>query len=261
MISSQHKPLSFKDRQVEFTTYIRDPENNPAPDDVKKQRMEMYRTLIFNNVEGFISSNFPVLRKIFDDQPWKTMVQDFFNLHTCKTPYFSEIAEEFLHYLQYERESNPEDPPFLLELAHYEWVEMAASIAPEHLPKQTLDLEELNEDSLLKLSPLAWPLIYQYPVHKLSPEFQPATPPEQPTFLLVFRDRDDEVRFLELSPMAFQLLQLIEENDGILLSHCAEQLISQFNSIAPDLINKGILETIKEMAAKDIIFLTEFENH
>ncbi len=200
MISSQLKNVSFKDKQVEFSTYIRDPKNNPAPSDVKIQRMEMYRTLIFNNVEGFISSNFPVLRRIYEDHPWEAMVQDFFSLHSSKTPYFSEIAEEFLHYLQYERESHPEDPPFLLELAHYEWVEMAASIAPEHLPKHNLDQEEANEDSSLKLSPLAWPLVYQYPVHKLSPEFQPTTPPEQPTFLLVFRDRDDEVRFLEISP-------------------------------------------------------------
>jgi hypothetical protein len=257
MRNSQLKHASFKDAQVEFTSYIRDPENNPAPGDVKTQRMEMYQSLIFNNVESFISSNFPVLRKIFAEQPWNAMVQNFFSLHSSKSPYFSEIAEEFLHYLQYEREHHSDDPPFLLELAHYEWVEMAASIAPEHLPEPPLDIEELNENTSLRLSPLAWPLVYQYPVHKLSPEFQPATPPEQPTFLLVFRDRDDEVRFLELSPMAYQLLQLIEETDGILLSHCSEQLISQFNSIDPAAINKGMVETIKELAVKDVIFLNE----
>ena len=257
MINSQPKHASFKDAQVEFTSYIRDPENNPAPGDVKKQRMEMYRSLIFNNVESFISSNFPVLRKIFSERSWNAMVQNFFSLHSSKSPYFSEIAEEFLHYLQYEREPHSDDPPFLLELAHYEWVEMAASIAPENLPEHPLDIEELNEDSSLKLSPLAWPLVYQYPVHKLSPEFQPATPPEQPTFLLVFRDRNDEVRFLELTAMTYQMLQLIQETDGILLSGCVEQLISQFNSIDPAVIKTGMLETIKEIVAKDVIFLNE----
>ena len=255
MISSQHKQVSFKDTQVEFTTYIRDPENNPAPSDVKTQRMEMYRTLMFNNVESFISSNFPVLRRIFDEPFWNAMVQDYFSHHTNKTPYFSEIGEEFLHYLEHEREFHSEDPPFILELAHYEWVEMAASIATEHLPERSLGLEELDESIVLRLSPLAWPLVYQYPVHNLSPEFQPTSPPEQPTFLLVFRDRDNEVRFLELNAMTYQMLQVIQENEGILLSHCAEQLISQFNSFDPEVINKGILQTIKELAAKDVVFL------
>jgi len=255
MTNSQHKPVSFKDAQTAFTSYIRDPENNPAPADVKKQRMEMYRSLMFNNVESFISSNFPVLRKIFDQQSWNTMAQDFFSCHTSKTPYFSEIAEEFLHYLEYEREFRSEDPPFILELAHYEWVEMAASIATEDLPELSLDLEELNESIALKLSPLAWPLVYQYPVHKLSPEYQPTNPPEQPTFILVFRDREDEVRFIELTAMTYQMLQIIQEQEGILLSVCAEKLISKFNNLDPGEIYKGIIQAIKELVVKDVVFL------
>ena len=255
MTSCQHKHVSFKDAQVEFTSYIRDPENNPAPSDVKKQRMEMYRTLMFNNVESFISSNFPVLRKIFDEQSWNAMVQDFFSRHTSKTPYFSEIAEEFLHYLEHEREFHSEDPPFLLELAHYEWVEMAASIANEYLPDSSVDQQELTDSTSLQLSPLAWPLVYQFPVHKLSPEFQLTTPPEQPTFLLVFRDRDDEVRFIELTAMTYQMLQQIQENDGIILSHCKEKLISQFNNITPNVINNGIAQTIEDLVVKEVVFL------
>ncbi len=64
----------------------------------------MYRELFFNNIEGFLSGNFPVLRKILDDQQWFALVQDFFAKHPCQSPYFSEIPEEFLDYLQNERE-------------------------------------------------------------------------------------------------------------------------------------------------------------
>ncbi len=57
------------------------------------------------------------------------MARDFFACHACRTPLFTRLAEEFLVYLEQERKGMPEDPPFLLELAHYEWVELALSLS------------------------------------------------------------------------------------------------------------------------------------
>jgi len=74
--------VDFKSKQDEFAAYIRDPQNNPVPADVKEQRMAMYRELFFNNIEGFLSGNFPVLRQILNDQQWFALAQDFFR----KTP-------------------------------------------------------------------------------------------------------------------------------------------------------------------------------
>ena len=45
--------IDFKSKQDEFAAYIRDPENNPVPADVKMHRMSMYRELIFNNIVIF----------------------------------------------------------------------------------------------------------------------------------------------------------------------------------------------------------------
>jgi len=78
---------------------------------------------------------------------------------------------------------------------------------------------------------------------------------EQLLELLVFRDRDDEVRFIELTAMTYKMLQIIQENDEILFSDCKEKLISQFNHIDPTIINKGILQAIKELVVKDVVFL------
>jgi Uncharacterized protein conserved in bacteria len=172
--------VDFNAKQREFAAYIRNPEANPAPADVAKQRMAMYRELFFNNIENFLSSNFPVIRKLLDDQQWQALAQDFFANHTCESPYFSEIPEEFIGFLQQER-SHLDDFPFLVELAHYEWVEMALSIAKEELVINPLPITDLSTKSL-QVSPLAWPLAYQYPVHKIAPNFLPLTPPESATF-------------------------------------------------------------------------------
>jgi hypothetical protein len=77
MLKSDRR-VDFKSKQAEFAAYIRDPQNNPVPADVKEQRMAMYRELFFNNIEGFLSGNFPVLRKILDDPQWFALAQGLF---------------------------------------------------------------------------------------------------------------------------------------------------------------------------------------
>ncbi|MCZ7153692.1 HvfC family peptide modification chaperone, partial [Salmonella enterica] len=61
------------------------------------------------------------------------------------------------------------------------------------------------------LSPLAWPLAYRWPVHRIGPGWQPATPPAHPTLLMARREADGEVRFSELTPLTFRLLQRLAE--------------------------------------------------
>lgn len=225
--------MTFQTHQAAFSAYIRNSAKNSLPIGVKSERMEMYRELFFNNIEGFLSANFPVLRSLFDEKTWLDFVQDFFANHVCTTPHFSEIPEEFLAYLQNER-NKENDLPFLAELAHYEWVEMALSISHETVEKR--EFENLTT-SKLKLSPLAVALAYQFPVHKISAQFVPLTS-EQPTFLVVYRNENDAVQFLEITPLTFQLLQLIENTPQQL----AENYFVELANLAPTFT----LETLKE---------------
>ena len=243
--------VDFKAKQLEFAAYIRDPENNPVPDDVQQPRMAMYRELFFNNIDSFLCANFPVLRAILDDQQWFELGQDFFAKHVSRSPHFSEIPEEFLDYLQNERESS-NDFPFMLELAHYEWVEMALSIARETMLDHQQSLDNLLNQRI-QLSPLAWPLAYQYPVQKISPDFLPETAPEQPTFLIVYRNPDDEVNFIEITPITYRLLQIIQEDEGILTKDCLKQVADESKHPNPEIIMAGGLQILKELAEKTVI--------
>ncbi len=202
----------FTKKQYEFTAYIRDPVKNPLPSDIEARRINLYRELIFNNVEGFLADSFPVLRRLLDDRRWGALVQDYFSQHKAQTPYFVEISEEFINYLQIERGEQPGDLPFMLELAHYEWVESALAVAQGQAPDQ-IDATKLDFTAgIYTLSPVAWPLAYQYPVHQITREFQPSEPPEQQTYLVVYRDTSDSVKFLQVNPATFRLLQLLEDN-------------------------------------------------
>ncbi|MGR8940854.1 MAG: HvfC family RiPP maturation protein [Gammaproteobacteria bacterium] len=247
--------VDFKVKQQEFSAYLRDPEKHPAPADVKIERMAMYRELFFNNIDNFLSGNFPVLRKLLTDAQWRELAQDFFARHNFKTPYFTEIAEEFLEYLQNERD-NPADPPFMLELAHYEWIEMAISIAKEDNPANPPPTGDLSV-SLLSLSPLAWPLAYRFPVHKISPSFQPEKPPAQPTFLIVYRNLDDEVGFIEITPLTYQLLEMIQQRPGMTADAYLKSLAQELPHSRPEMLHTAGLEAVRGLADKNIIILSD----
>ncbi|UCB54287.1 MAG: putative DNA-binding domain-containing protein, partial [Thiotrichales bacterium] len=216
-------------------------------------RIGIYRDLLYNNVEGFIASGFPVLRSIYSDENWHRMVRDFFSRHQSTTPYFLEISQEFLDYLQSERQPQPEDPQGLLELAHYEWVELALMVAEESFD---LDRIDPNGDLLQGhpvLSPVAWPLAYQFPVHKMGPDYLPDAPPEQPTYLVVYRNRMDEVRFLEINPVTARLINLLQEKPEISGELALDQIVQEMNHPNHDLVIQAGLTALQELQSYGIV--------
>ena len=165
---------NFKALQRAFAAHIRDPQNSPPPENIEDRRMAIYRDLFFNNVVSLLAGTFPVLRRILGEDDWRRLVRDYFSIHRSHTPYFLEMPQEFLHYLQNERERQERDPDWLLELAHYEWVELALAISEEEPDWDAIDRDGDLLGQRPVLSPLAWPLSYRYPVHRIGPQFQPS---------------------------------------------------------------------------------------
>lgn len=206
---AEAKP-GFVEQQLAFAAHIRDPGRVAAPDGIDDRRMAIYRNLLYNNVEGFISSGFPVLRRLSDDDSWHRRVRAFFRDHVCQTPYFAEIAAEFVQWLTSERGEHPDDPPFITDLAHYEWVELALAVSDADKDQPPVNPNGDLLDSQPLVSPLAWPLAYQWPVHQIGPDFQPEAPGAQPTYLVIHRDRLDSVHFLVINAVTYRLLQLLD---------------------------------------------------
>lgn len=243
----------FISKQFEFTAHIRDPDNNAIPDGIESRRMKIYSELFYNNIESFVSSAFPILKSLYKKDDWHKMVRDFFVIHRCQTPYFLEISQEFLAYLQNEREPQPEDPIFLLELAHYEWVELALLISDETNSIKGID----PNGDLLKhhpvISPLAWSLAYQYPVHKIGPDFIPDSIPEAASYLVVYRDRKDNIQFMELNQVTARLVQLLNENDDMNGEQALLQIAEELQSNDPDMIIENGLNALQELQQQGIL--------
>lgn len=246
-------PAALRGLQFQFTAHIRDPKRNPAPVDIEQRRMTMYRELCFNNVESFLGNNFPVLRQLHDNSSWQALVQDFFSRHKSKTPYFSEIAEEFLEFLENERAADAGDPPFMLELAHYEWVEMALAIAEGQAPSKDTSLLEDPLSKVVTLSDVAWSLAYSFPVHIIAPEFRPKETPAEPTYLVVYRNSEDQVQFLVINAVTFRLLELLQENETETAREILVRIAGEMQHANPEVVLEGGVESLIGLADRGVI--------
>lgn len=198
---------SLREQQFRFARYLRDPQANPPPPGIEERRLAIYRDLFFNNIEGLLSGNFPVIRKTLGDAAWKQLVRDFYAQHRSRTPLFTEIAREFIRFVETRAEHDAGNPAWLLELAHYEWVELALQISDESDPPH--DASGSLLDGVPAVSATARALAYRWPVHRIGPDYQPELPPSTPTLVLVRRDRDQQVRFAEISPLVYRLVELL----------------------------------------------------
>ena len=117
-----------------FANSIRAPQNSTDESAETQRRMDIYRTLFFNNVAGFIQNGFPVLHSLYNEEQWQALILRFFIEHQCSSPYFIHISKEFVEYLSNEYQPVKSDPPFMAELAHYEWLELALSVREVEQP-------------------------------------------------------------------------------------------------------------------------------
>ena len=215
---------NFQDVQYAFAAHIRDPANVPAPANIEDRRMAVYRDLFFNNLKSLLSTTYPVLKALHGEDRWRRMIREFMKTHSAQTPYFLKLPGEFLDFLQHGYETDDNDFPFLLELAHYEYVELELSIADADN-----DLDGIDPDGDLLTgvpvkSVLSWVYAYQFPVHRIAKDFIPTEPSPEPVYLAVTRNAEGKVRFTELNPVTAGLINKIEENgDG----QSGEQLLRE----------------------------------
>ncbi|MCB1844118.1 MAG: putative DNA-binding domain-containing protein, partial [Halioglobus sp.] len=231
---------------------LRDPKREEPPAGVEPRRLKIYEDLVYNNIEGFISSGFPVLHSLYAPADWEALVRGFMQRHRCHSPYFLEISQEFLQFLMRDHVTRPVDPPFIAELAHYEWVELALDVAEDELPEPAAvgDIAV----AVPTLSPLAWSLAYQYPVHRIGSSFRPERA-EAPTYLVVYRDRRDSVRFMEVNAPTARLLELVAGNTERSVEQLLALLAAEMD-MPVDAIRAFGLEQFEQLVAETVVCLT-----
>ncbi|MBD3653290.1 DUF2063 domain-containing protein [Kangiella sp.] len=258
---NKHSELpKFQQIQFEFAKNLRNPAKFQAPEGIEARRMKIYQDLFYNNVQNFCANSFPILRSLTPDDKWHRMVRAFFTDYRAHSPYFAEISAEFLNYLSEHREPEQDDYPFMLELAHWEWMEVALLANKEDILAIPHDRNgDLFEQNIV-ISPLAAANVYEYPVHRIGKAYIPEEKPEQPSFLIICRDRKHKIEFMETNLFTYRLLQIflehLEQSKQITGKQALQQLAEETQFPNPQQLIEGGKQMLDSLLQRDVILGT-----
>jgi len=212
--------MAFQDLQRQFLAHLRNPELQSLPTGFDQRGVGVYVDLLYNKFNESLTTCFPVTYAILGETAWQRLLRDFIAEHRCLSPYYRQIPDEFMLYLQNERQVI-DDLPFLPELAHFEWIELVLSIAEaEPVVSETLTDTHIL-DTVLVFAPVMKLLYYVWPVQQINQAYQPDEPPLVATQILGFRDAADQVQFISLNPATASLLMHLQNG------HTATQVLQE----------------------------------
>jgi uncharacterized protein len=247
---------SFQQYQRAFTAHIRDPLNQPRPKNVVAKRMDVYTEIVFNNLFESVSACFPVAQKVIGKRAWLKLIRSFFRKHSATTPIFRKIPEEFLTYLSSVNLLTTDTvPPYLASLCHYEWVELLVSTMQDTYDEMVTGNRTINAaGDLLVNQPAFTPtmqlLNYEYAVQKISPQYKPKG--KVNTQLLVYRNAEYAVKFVELNPVTYKLIELLQEK-GTTSKHALTVIANELGHLQPERVIQFGLETLVSLRNQSVI--------
>ena len=201
--------------QTDFAPYLRQPAA-AMPLSVPERQANLYQNLLFNNVCGFVDRCFPVAKSLSKPESWRQLCRQFFAEWSCKTPYFKQIPLEFVSYVQ---QSGPRErfAGWFGELLHYEWVELAVQSSALTANCKAV---RVAADTLLTCNATVHNLQYQWPVHRIGPGNLAQA--AETTNLLVYRDQELAVSFVEVNAVTAALVALFQQRPRSLQDATAE---------------------------------------
>ena len=216
--------------------------------------MAIYVRLFYNNIETLLSQSFGRAKTILGETAWHQLVRDFVHRHQSETPFFCEIQDEFVTFLAKER-SKHDDPPWLVELCHYDWHRLYLSWAATRLFERN-ELEDVMSAELV-LSPLTFVRSYEWPVHKIKQDAQPEDPPQLKTFILVYRDRDHKIHYRVLNAITAMLLDQLSNVTTV--AQVASVVLKRIKEAggSSQITQEKLLDLISELYRQDVLIQEE----
>ena len=190
------QPETSAQYQHRFAQAIREGE---AADGLPQERLNVYIRLIRNNIHSFIDRCYTETLQYLDSGEWGRLKEGFIRDARAQTPYFQEIAGEFLQYCQ----SLPLSDD-LLALMDFEHTQLLAEVVQTNSQASPAD----SDDLAYTLSPAAFVRCYHYDV---TDELQAVE-----TAVLVWRNSEDDVMYQTLDDFDALLLETLADTPASL---------------------------------------------
>lgn len=221
--------------QTNLATYTRTGELKPI-DGLTPNRIHHYRRLIYNIVEDAIENAYPIAKKFLPEEMWNRMVDEFISEHPCRHPQLFRMPKEFIEFAIVKEYSEEYDIPYLIDLLHFEWVEVEVHTMKDIAPKYANPLGDIQSDTLI-FSPYIKLIHLTYPIHKIHELNMEESLGDY--FLLIYRQESGSVQYAELTELTHFLIQNMTQLDLSLDEVLAQFLVNMNKSEQENLINNA----------------------
>jgi hypothetical protein len=191
-------------QQPLFSDYLR----QANQDLTRSKREKIYYHLIRANLREMLANVYARVIQQLGDAKWTFLIDQFLQLHSAKTPYFYQLPDEFLSFL-WHNSGLYQECPWVFALAHFEWMELVATVADRPLVEQ--GTVNLAAESVIQCSPLAYYCQYEYAVYPLDKGAPPLALRATPWQGIVYRDNAEQVYWHELAPWTALLFNRIQQ--------------------------------------------------
>lgn len=172
------------------------------------RRFLIYRTLVHNRLRAATREFIPRAAARRGKDEFVADFAAFMQDHASRSPYLREVPGEFVAWVAPRWATDPDVPRFLVDLARHELLEGEVRNDPAGGEAPTGAAIAL--DAPLRFDGTARLMHYGWAVHKLSYATEDRSePPEGSTHLLVYRDAEAKVRYLDLTPWAAAVLDAL----------------------------------------------------
>jgi hypothetical protein len=237
--------------QQEIKKYFMGKTANPKILSPQAQKeLSIYKSLALEKLNNTMKQSFPLCFKILKDY-WGEIIIDFYHSFPSKSAIYLQISKNFSEYLKSLkfkmkfRKAN--FPKWLHELAEYEWAELDLfNFHPQDLTI-TERKKDLTQGDYVKLMKAHKIFKFDYPVSKIVEHlnskrkiYNLAFFKKQKETLLIFRDKQNKVRYFLLSPGSYFLVDNLRY--GIEMGDLYEKFMDKFN-----IKEKERLDTIQKI--------------
>ncbi len=199
----------------------------------RQKGLEQYRRLIRNNIHNAMEQAFPIARTVLTETQWARLIDDFLAQHPAATPQVWQLPREFYTFVKKGRYAGPFSLPFLNNLLLFEWTEIEVHTMKDKKPAPyTMQGNPLSDRLVVhpehKLIKLAWP------VHLYAAREALKHPGHY--FLLTFRTRDFDVKFVDLPALHAHFFE------RIVAGETGKTILQKIIRATPRLVNSKALQ-------------------
>lgn len=182
---------------------------------VGAERFLVYRSLVQNRMRNTIADFIERTTARLGMKRLRGDFADWMEQTAAHSPYLRDVPAEFVAWVAPRWLEDDAVPNYLVDLAQHELLEY--DIRNDHRGGESPTGLDLALDKPLRFDGAARLMTYDYAVHKMSAEVDDTEPPEEVSSrLLVYRDPNAKVRYLELTPLAHAVLvELIEHHKPV----------------------------------------------